>query len=299
MMTIGELFPAGGRVEPEQMIGREGDLAEVVLRLHEGLHVLLTGDRRIGKTTVCNAACARLREEHGYLVVDLEAPKQSTATGVCQLLIDRCLRVDSDRHARAAAKVLKPMLELWLKDKGLPLDLSGLGTDLPPGTRRAALELPLTLAEKFDVPLVLFIDELQRAVDYADGEGLVGDLIDIYAGQNRVVVLVDGSQSRVVERLLNDPFAVGKLADRLPLPPTIPEDQWHAPLRRRFAAADLSISSQHVATLVAFGAGKPYHTMTGARHVALTARKLDLDEVDDQCMTVGLQEAGEHLDDDE
>lgn len=112
-------------------------------------------------------------------------------------------------------------------------------------------------------------------------------------------MLVDGSQNRVVERLLDDPFGMGKLADRLPLEPTIPEDQWHAPLRRRFAAADLSISPQRVETLVAFGAGKPYPTMTGARHVALTTRKLALGEVDDQCITVGLQQAGEHLDDDE
>ena len=41
--------------------------------------------------------------------------------------------------------------------------------------------------------MALFIDELQRAVDYSDGVSLIRDLLDIYSGNPDVVVLVDGS----------------------------------------------------------------------------------------------------------
>lgn len=110
MDPTGHLFPAGGRVEPEQMIGREGDRAELVLRLREGLHTLIDGERRIGKTTVCHAACVELHERHDFEVIEVEAPKQATSTGFCQLVIDRCTRAEIDHLARAGARTARPTI---------------------------------------------------------------------------------------------------------------------------------------------------------------------------------------------
>ena len=54
---IGRLFPAGGPVPADLVIGRTGDIEEIVRRSREAIHTMLTGPRRIGKTTVCAAAC--------------------------------------------------------------------------------------------------------------------------------------------------------------------------------------------------------------------------------------------------
>jgi hypothetical protein len=43
---------------------------------------------------------------------------------------------------------------------------------------------------------LLFLDELQRVVDYADGENVLCDLVDIYGASTDAVVLVDGSNER-------------------------------------------------------------------------------------------------------
>ncbi len=49
---IGRLFPAGGPVPPELVIGRTGEIDEIQRRLQEAIHTMLTGPRRTGKTTV-------------------------------------------------------------------------------------------------------------------------------------------------------------------------------------------------------------------------------------------------------
>ena len=299
MAAIGTLFPSGGRVEPRYMVDREGDVEEMVFRVREGVHTLLDGGRRIGKSSVCNASAVRLRDDDKSIVVWLEAPKQTTATGFCQLLVDQCTRIDLSHLATQAGKVVRPAIEGLLKGLGLPLDLSSIGEgDIPPSTRRAALELPLRVSRQHSTPVVFCIDELQRAVEYADGEGLIGDLIDIYAGQTEAVLLVSGSQERVVEKLLAEPFTVGKLLERRTLSATIQRDQWRRPLAERFAAAALDISADRLERVLEFGQERPYATMTAARYVALTARKLGIREVDEQCVKEGLREASGHLDDD-
>jgi hypothetical protein len=292
---LGLLFPVGGRVAPEQMIGREGDVAELVERLDEAMHTTMSGRRRIGKTTVCHAACARLREQHGFLVVELEAPEQSTAAGFCQLLIDCSGRVDRARAVRRFGQTVRPFVEEQLKELGIPLDLSGLGAELAPATRRAALELPLGLARQHGVRVVLFIDELQRAVDYGDGVGLVCDLVDLYAGNGDVVVLVDGSAERTIEQLIGEPYGLGKLTSRVALPERIPLDQWLRPLRHRFDEAELAISEERLERILAFGDGYPYATMAAALYTAFNARRLKLGEIDDFVLDRGLEEARERL----
>jgi hypothetical protein len=170
---------------------------------------------------------------------------------------------------------------------------------MSPATRRAALELPLELAARHRRPAVLFLDELQRAVDYAEGEGLIGDLVDIYSNQHDLVVLIDGSHTRVVDRLMGDPFSVAKLAQRMPLAPTIPAAQWRPALEERFAKAELSITDAHLEELLAFGAERPYETMTAARQVALITRRLSLPAVDAQSLSDGLAQARRDLDEDD
>jgi hypothetical protein len=295
---IGALFPAGGRVSPDQMIAREGDVADLAQRLREFTHVALSGPRRIGKTTVCGAVCARLRDGHGMAVVEVEVPEQSSAEGVCQLVIDRTARLDLERAGRRVLRTTAPLIKKLLEAQGIPLDLSEFGSGVPDRTRRAVLELPLQIARRRGEAVVFFLDELQRAVDYADGEGLVNDLVDIYAGSTEVVVLVDGSDERTIEQLMGRPFGLGKLAQRIELAQTIPSDQWRGPLRERFERAGLAIAPERLEQVLGFGAGRPYDTMTACRYVAINARRLEIAAIDDFALERGLEEARARLDED-
>lgn len=295
---LGFLFPTGGRVAPAQMVAREGDVADLVARLAERAHVVMSGPRRAGKTSVCGAACAVLRDRHNFLAMELEVPEQSSAEGVCQLIVDRAARLDLERVSRGVLKAAVPSIQKLLEELGVPLDLSQFGAEIPDATRRATLELPLAIARQQRRKVVFFLDELQRTVDYADGVGLVHDLLDIYSGNQDVVVLVDGSDDRTIERLMGPPYDLARLAQRVTLPHTIPADQWRGPLRERFERARLVISDEQLERILDFGEGRPYDTMAGCLYVGLTARRLGSEAIDAFVLEKGLEEAHARLDED-
>ena len=299
LAALGHLFPAGGRVAPDQMIGREGDVADLVGRLREFTHLVLSGPRRAGKTSVCGAACAALRDDHDFLVIEVEVPEQSSAEGVCQLVIDRAARLDLERISQGLLKAAVPAIQSLLAQKGIPLDLSAFGAAIPDATRRSVLELPLAIARQYTCKVALFLDELQRAVDYSDGVGLIRDLVDIYAGNPDVVLLVDGSNERTIEQLMGSPYSMARLGQRLALTPTMPSDQWRAPLRDRFERAALSISEDRLERIIEFGEERPYDTMVGSLLVGQNARRVQSDTIDDFVLKRGLEEARARLDEDD
>lgn len=164
---------------PELVIGRAGDIDELERRAREAIHTMLTGDRRIGKTTVCAAACDRVQRD-GMVIVQVEVPERPDATALLQLVVDRCSRISLAARGRRALRVARPLVEKVLRDQGIPLDLGELAAD--PGTlpTRTILSLPSRLAEETGKRVVFFLDEAQRAVDYVDGDQVLGDLVDLY-----------------------------------------------------------------------------------------------------------------------
>jgi AAA+ ATPase superfamily predicted ATPase len=261
-------------------------------------HVVLSGPRRTGKTSVCGAVCANLRDKHDFLVIELETSEQSSAEGLCQLMIDRCSRLDLDQITKGLLRKAVPTVQKLLDENAIPLDLSGFGAEIPDATRRAALSLPAAIAERQQQKVVLFIDELQRAVNYADGVGLIHDLLDIYCGQSNVVLLIDGSDERTIETLMRSPFDLARLGQRIELSPTIPADQWRAPLRSRFQRAQLDIDEDSLEQIIAFGEDKPYDTMAACLYVGLNARRTESETVDDFVLQRGLGEARARLEED-
>lgn len=292
---IGYLFPAGGPVPSDLVIGREDILAELERRVREGIHTMLSGPRRIGKTTVCNAVCDRFSEE-GSIVVKVEVPESADAEVLLQAVVDRSRQQVSLLEAGGRMfKAAQPLLESILREQGLPVDLSQLQGRPSVKTARRVLALPLRLAEKIGKPVIFYLDELQRVVDYADGEHLLIDLVDLYSGQSAVVLLVDGSSERTFEQMMVPPVGFGKLVDRLSLAEKIPERIWRESLPTRFERADLEVDPEALGALNSFGGGRPYATMTAARYGALNARKLGSGSVGTFEMTEGIEEARRHL----
>ncbi|HEX7292863.1 MAG TPA: ATP-binding protein [Conexibacter sp.] len=294
---IGRLFPVGGPVPPELVVGRSGDIEEIERRLQEGIHTMLAGRRRIGKTTVCDAACARLTAA-GAEVISIEVPERSDATTLLQHIVDQCTRASLVATGRRVARAVRPLVERLLAEQGIPLDLRELDPRSGPMPSRVILALPLSIAEETGRRVILFLDEMQRAVSYVDGEEVLRDLVDLYSGVTDTVVLVDGSDERVLEGMLGSPVHFGKLCDRLALTPTIPRPTWIEPLHRRFEAAGLELSEDALDLLLAFGEGRPYETMAAARYTALSARKLGDPSVGAFEAQMGIDEAVRHLEDD-
>jgi hypothetical protein len=296
---IGHLFPAGGPVPPDLVIGREGDIAELHRRVNEGIHTFLTGERRIGKTTVCNATCDRLRED-GSIVIQVEVPESGNAKSLLQMILDRSLAQNSAvAQGRKLFKAATPLIEKVLSENGIPLDLSEFGSQpAPPQAAATILSLPLELASATGASVVFYLDELQRVVDYAEGEQVLGNFVDLYSGRDEVVLLVDGSSERALEGMMRPPIGFGKLVDRLPLAGEIAASSWREGLPDRFEQARLTLPGDALEELIRFGEGRPYATMSAARYSALNARKLGSTTVGEFEVKEGIAEARRHLEED-
>lgn len=292
---LGRLFPSGGPVDLDMIIGRGAEIRQIVTMLNQGVHILVAGDRRIGKTTVCQAACEILRREHAIRIIAIDVPESSNSLDLCQLLVDRC-RTSGLAAGRRLLGATTPLVEKLLASHGIPLNLSALRADALPTARRAILGLPLQIAATSG-PTVLFFDELQRIANYDDGDEIIHDLRDLYAGQDSVMILVDGSHQRTFDRLLGSTDGLGKLVHRIELSPTIPRREWRTGLTDRFDQAEHPIEREALEALLDFGAEQPYRTMTAARFAALTAQTLG-GETDAFCVRDGIDTAKRQLSDD-
>jgi len=299
--VVGSLFPVGGPVSADMMIGRAGDVAEVVHRVRQGVHSVLVGPRRIGKTTVCDAACERVGDE--LLVLGkIEVPVRGDARDFLRSLAEAVAQASAPRQgaarvARALAPLALPVLQQLIhSDLGVDVDLSALGQASAPQARREVLGLPLALAARREQQVVLYLDEVQRIAAYDRGSEVLHDLVDLYSGQADVVVLMDGSEERTIENLLVAPVDLGKLAQRLSIEPTIPEEDWRPALRERFSRLDHPLERDAEDDLLLFGQGRPLHTMAAAQGAALTASMLEPGvPVDRELVALGLRLARERL----
>ena len=293
------MFPAGGPVPPELVIGRRGEIRELHGRLRERVGTLLSGPRRIGKTTVCDAACAEAARDFDALVVKVEVPerKDGSTIDLLESVISASTAAAPDRTTRWALREARPVVEELLKEVGLPLDLSHLGRDPDANTLRQVVALPLELARRTERRTVFYLDELQRITDYADGETFVLDLVDIYTNNSMnelVTVLVDGSDERALT-LLDRQYGLGKLCLDFPLGETIPRSEWQVGLPDHFGRVGLEIDLDALDQLIAFGAGRPYVTMLTAQRSAMNARELKSDRVDEPTMAFAITETQREL----
>jgi hypothetical protein len=290
---IGHVLPVGGPVPPDYVIGRSGEIDHLVTRLSESVHTMASGERKIGKTTVCDAACARVKPELEIVRIEVPERRDADARVLLQSIIDRCNTVS---HASATSRLLRaarPTIESALASAGIPLNLDELGAEPAPATAREILALPGTLADQLGRPVVFFLDEIQRAVDYTDGEEMLQALVDLYSGgRSDVVVLVDGSDDRLLDQMRGAPIQFDKLCDRLAISSSIPKQIWRDALPGRFDQLSMTIDPEALDAIVEFGAERPYATMAAAQGAALAARRINIGKDD---VTVGMYEADQGI----
>ena len=273
---IGHVLPVGGPVPPDYVIGRSGEIDQLVTRLSESIHTMASGERKIGKTTICDAACARVKPELEIVRIEVPERKDADARVLLQSIIDRCNTVSRASATRKVLRAARPTIEVALASAGIPLNLDELGAEPAPATAREILALPRTLGDQLGRPVVFFLDEIQRAVDYTDGEEMLEALVDLYSGgRGDVVVLVDGSDDRLLNEMRGAPIQFDKLCARLEISSSIPKQAWREALPGRFDQLSMTLDPDALDAIVEFGAERPYATMAAAQGAALAARRIN------------------------
>jgi hypothetical protein len=271
-----DLFPSEEPIRPPgKLIGRKGDLEELTSELADGLHRIVAAPRRTGKSTVCEATVAALRQRRFY-VVSVSLFRDTNAAALAETLaqetlanrsalkrlVEQARRLPSRALAgRSLTTVLRVKSEL-----GDAVEIA-----LEPTRKRRdplqelslAFELPQRIAERDERQLILFIDELQQLTSgaYGDPEQVTQRLREALHDSPRVTCLFAGS----VEHLMRDMFGNERRAlyqfggfHKLS---SISEEEWRKGLRVRFEEDDCAVDEEALELIVAAGEGHPRSTM--------------------------------------
>jgi hypothetical protein len=301
-----ELFPTDEPVAPDQMIGRAEDVSRLVSSLATGQSLRILAPRRTGKTTVCDAALKRLREEGWYTAtVDLMQP--SGAAGFAQALT-RALLANRPQLKKALAQVRYA----WgrLSDRLYAQATVDLGDGVriafePGGSLREdpdvalaeALELPQRLAEKDGRPVVVFLDELQElaapAAPFGDPVRLQARMRATFQRAGQVGLLFAGSREHAMKQVFQPDAPLGGYGGSYSLSP-IAAHEWEAGLAARFERASLEAGLSVVARIVELGDGHPRATMLVAAEAYAAARDVGVDSLDESIVAQAWNRAQVH-----
>jgi uncharacterized protein len=276
-------------------------------RLAAGTHLIVAGPRRTGKTSVCEAALARLARRGLYTArVDLfrAADTAELAEAVAAaVLANRSATRRALRRARlagrAALSVAQAQAVLRLTGElgeGVEIALTpGRAASDPDRSLDIALELPERIAAADGTRLVLFFDEFQELASprrpYGDPDAVTNRMRAIFQRSTSVSFMFAGS----IEHVMRDLFAPSRRAfsgfGSFYSPRAIEVEEWYAGLTARFAADGCSVSAAALARIVALGGGHPRATMRVAQQAHLASLELGTREIGLDLVELGFQRA--------
>jgi AAA+ ATPase superfamily predicted ATPase len=279
------LFPTDHPLRPDSMIGRAADVERIAMSLLGGGNVVLAGPRRIGKTTVADAALEICRVEGAYAAkVDLFDCSDAAALAhvlALELLANRPpLRRaigDAVRGGKSVLGALRTSATMRSRqDLGEEIEVTidvGLAEAEPVKALDSALRLAQRLAERDRCRVVVFLDEFQDIASgrFGDTDTLTRRLRAVFQRSPDVSVLFAGS----IEHLMRDLFgpterALSQFGSFQELTP-ITGEEWAEGIRNRLKIDRTTIAFDALTRLLEFGEGHPRTTMLIAQQVHMEA----------------------------
>jgi hypothetical protein len=299
-----DLFPTDQPIPASQMIGRETDVRQITAALAAGTNLVMAGPRRIGKTSVCDAAVGRLAKRGFYTVsVDLfriASTAEFAEAIVASTLSNRSALRRVIQQTRRAGRMVTDALQTSavLKSKaqlGDEIEIvfsPGIAVRDPDRYLDYALSLPGRIAEADRKQVVVFFDEFQEIGDphqpYGDADRLTKRMRAIFQRTTGVSYLFAGS----LEHMMRDLFTpshralhqFGGFHDLRP----IDAEAWRQGLTERFSADDCEVEPAALERIVDYGEGQPRSTMLMAQKSHLTTVELGTHTVDLTVVEQGL-----------
>jgi hypothetical protein len=300
-----ELFPTDGPVPPDQMIGRTEDVSRIASSLAAGQSLRVLAPRRTGKTTACEAALARLREE-GWYVASVDLMDPSGAMGLAQDLT-RSLLGNRPQMRRALGQArdgwrrlgdrIRTQAMVDLGDGVMIAFSSGLDQEDPDAALRDALALPQRLAEKDGCPVVVFLDELQElaaaSAPFGDPVRLQGRMRAIFQRSGQVSLLFAGSLEHAMQQVFRPDAPLGGYGGSYALSEIGP-DEWESGLADRFSQGGIGVRSAALQRIVELGDGHPRATMLVAAEAYTTVREAGVGTLDADTVALAWTRARSH-----
>jgi uncharacterized protein len=297
------LFPLGGPVGAQDLVGREVFIRSLVQRLGDGQSIVIAAPRRLGKTSVVDEALRRLAQGGSYTArVDLFAVTSRTELAI--ELADRCLEnrtrlrrsIQAIRDlARTAAGALRTTVTV--QDVEVALSLARSDSD-ENELLRDALGLPQRLAERDQRRVVVCWDEFQDVVRLDGREH--GEMLRLMRAQLQRQPAVShvflGSQEGVLRDIFGDSsHAFYRFASELPFPAPPGPAEWAPYLERKYASRTLRISPSVARQVVERAGGHPLDVMTLAATAYYVSLELGANEIGSTVLDIAYERAMDEL----
>jgi len=247
------LFPTDQPLSAELLIGRSEDVREIAATLVGGGHLVISGPRRTGKTSVCDAALRRL-EDDGLYVVEIDLFRIASAAELAEALVAQTI---------ANRSALRRIVHQAREAGRLVADAAGVSAVVKSKTE--------------------FGEEMEIAgprSPYGDPDGLTKRMRAIFQRSPQLSVLFAGS----IEHLMRDLFtprqrALSQFGGFHELRPIAVED-WAEGLAARFVVDGCEVDELALRRLVELGVGHPRATMLIAQKTHMTAVLLETRTID-------------------
>ncbi len=267
----GPLFPVGKLAGPDDVVDREDFIDHSVRELLSGQSLLVTGPRRIGKSSVALEILRRLKElggSGGRIDLFYVSSAEEFASLLWQLVLEqrfgpthaviRTLRGIQDR-------IKHIVLTQSIGDLEIQFPLHGEAPS-PEEALALALQYADRWAEKQGAPFVLLLDEFQE-LERLGGTRLIKKLRAIFQTQQRCTYLFLGSRESTLRTLFTDRReAFYRFASIKELPP-VPAEAWMEYLRRKYESAGVKTSSVALELMIRETGGHPFGMMQLANAV--------------------------------
>ncbi len=262
------LFPVGGPVPAEDLVGREPYLRLAAARLMDGNHLLISGPRRIGKTSIILEALRRLRRRGAHVAyVDCLGPTDLRALGerVADAVLENVTGAErAFEQIRAIASGARPTVKIRYEHVELAVELARENN----AARffDGALDLPRALAARSGKRVVVALDEFQAA-------GRLGPRVfDVmrtrFQAQRGVAYAFLGSEEGILEQLFSQKGrALYRFAQPMDLADAgghrfgIDPDDWLSYLVAKFRSRKIALLESDVDRILDLAGGHPQDTM--------------------------------------
>lgn len=262
----GRLFPLGGPVSEQDIVGREDFLNSLEIRLSDGQSIMLAGPRRIGKTSLALEVLRRLKVK-GYHIAFVDLFRLTTKRELALEIINACLENRSGISKTTFA--LKDGLKKIAGSAKLTAKVQDLDVELAFGSKNTknddellkyALSLPEILAKKDKKNIVLVFDEFQEVIRIA-GENTLKVMRSYFQTQEDTAYLFLGSKEGMMNTIFGDKKqAFYRFATILSIP-AVSNGAWTEYIERKFKEININISEDIIAEILNLSGGHPQDTM--------------------------------------
>lgn len=263
-------FVFEGPVPPDQLAGREEELAALRDRATHGRFCLLYAPRRYGKTSLIGRLAADAGRDRDLVVVPVDLQGVLTLDDISRRIAAAYRGLGRSAVRDAALRVLAASADAMMRSAGRKVGLD-LGGGLirphqhsPDAALEALLDVPWEVAGRTGTRLLVVFDEFQAIADVKRADAVLRSKIQHQ--RERVSYLFSGSEQSVLAALFAERAApLYGQAERFELGP-LPDDVATDYVTGRFAETDKA-PGEALSPLVAAAEGHPQRLNLLAHYV--------------------------------